>query len=344
MFTEFHEHVEAALLSGNEQVVRFCLYENAIELDLNTILIEAVVRNQLETVTILLKDSHVEPSENCMYLATIKGYDDIVCVLLQDSRIDPTFHDSICFYLACYKGYTTMVDHFMEDGRIDPSCNNNTCLYWAAQKGFTPIVKRLLQDPRVTIPFRSLTQAIQNNCYEIVALFLEHEDFILLVQPYILKLVLRNREISMIRVFLKYDLFFFWACERYITDIVRSNQMDIVRLITLDRRADENTLLNCMKLAIAFDFDNINIELLNRLETLGRLDMITMPMVEKSNGSFLMLLIRKRYFRTKQFYRSLRLRTHRERCRNYARDMVLVRLYLLRLFPDDIVDSVVDFL
>ena len=109
-------------------------------------------------------------------LACKNGCIEVVKLLLQDPRVDPTANDNYAFIYACENGHTEVVKLLLEDPRVDPSANNNFAIHCASENGHTEIVRLLLQDPRVD-PSADNNFAIhcasQNGHIEIVRLLLQ---------------------------------------------------------------------------------------------------------------------------------------------------------------------------
>ena len=80
--------------------------------------------------------------------------------------------------LASRKGHLEIVELLLQDPRVDPSADDNYAIGWASQNGHLEIIKLLLQDPRVDpslqsnqIPF--ITSQLQSKSI----LFLNFEDY-----------------------------------------------------------------------------------------------------------------------------------------------------------------------
>ncbi|KAI8891971.1 hypothetical protein BC833DRAFT_612927, partial [Globomyces pollinis-pini] len=74
---------------------------------------------------------------------------DIVKVLLEDARTDPTVNFNFSIGLASENGYTEIVKILLKDERVVPSANYDHAIRWASKNGHTDVVETLLKDGRV---------------------------------------------------------------------------------------------------------------------------------------------------------------------------------------------------
>ena len=111
--------------------------------------------------------------------ACFQGYTDVVNILLQYPWIDPTLHDEkniSVIDLAIKKGHLEIVKLLLEDSRIDPSEEGSFVLGLASEYGHLDIVQLLLQCPQVDPSDKnnySIIFASQNGHLDIVALLLQ---------------------------------------------------------------------------------------------------------------------------------------------------------------------------
>jgi ankyrin repeat protein len=105
-----------------------------------------------DVVELLLQDKRVDPSVRNNYAirwASKYGHTDVVELLLQDKRVDPSDGDNEAILYASEKGHTEIVRMLLKDSRVDPSDWDNSAILYASKNGHTEIVKLLLQDKRV---------------------------------------------------------------------------------------------------------------------------------------------------------------------------------------------------
>nr|QBK91392.1 MAG: ankyrin repeat protein [Pithovirus LCPAC302] len=118
----------------------------------------AVFGEHLEVLKILLDDGRVDPSAHdnfAIRLASGNGYTEMVKLLLKDSRVDPSADNNEAIEKASENGYVEVVKLLLKDLRVDPSANNNKSIFTANLQRHKDVVKLLLDDPRV---FNSLSE------------------------------------------------------------------------------------------------------------------------------------------------------------------------------------------
>ena len=110
---------------------------------------EAIVTTNLEAIRMLLADFRVDPRTfvyDVIDAACVrKQYMPCIPVLLEDYRVDP----NLAFRNACRRGENDVVEMLLPDSRIDVAANNFGCLWDATIGGRSVIVKMLLADARV---------------------------------------------------------------------------------------------------------------------------------------------------------------------------------------------------
>jgi ankyrin repeat protein len=122
----------------------------------------AAICGYTDIIKLLLNDSRVDPSMDSnspIQLAVISGRFEACKLLLNDSRVNPS-ESNQTFLEAVSLGHTDIVKLLLNDSRIDPSIDENDALQFAAQKGHTDIVKLLLKDKRVD-PTGALNHSIK---------------------------------------------------------------------------------------------------------------------------------------------------------------------------------------
>ena len=119
-----------------------CLLSNAVSL--------ATQHGHTEIVRLLLEDGRADPSandNNAIKHACCEGHIEIVRLLLQDPRVNPdvNYYGVTTITLAIENGHVDVVRLLLEDGRADPSSQFNLAIRNASEKGHTEIVQLLLQ-------------------------------------------------------------------------------------------------------------------------------------------------------------------------------------------------------
>ena len=113
---------------------------------------ENMFEGHTEVVKLLLQDKRVDPSvgnNSVIRLASQNGHTDVVKLLLQDGRVDPSNNDNCAIIWASENGHINVVKLLSQDERVDPSDYNNKAIRISSANGHTDVVKLLLQDKRV---------------------------------------------------------------------------------------------------------------------------------------------------------------------------------------------------
>ena len=132
-----------------------------------------------EVIKLLLQDGRIDPSGNDNYyirMASQNGHTDIVKLLLQDKRVDPSDYNNSAIRGASINGHTDIVKLLLQDKRVDPSLIGNYAIRGASINGHTDVVKLLLQDERVDPSDNNnyaIIRASQKGYIEIVKLLLQ---------------------------------------------------------------------------------------------------------------------------------------------------------------------------
>lgn len=101
------------------------------------------------------------------------GDADLINIMLDNNRVDPSIYKNYAICMSSYKGYLSIVERLLEDPRVN---FGKKSLRSAIRNGHLPVVNRLLEDPRVG-PFMSdnfpILIAICNGHIDIVRRLLE---------------------------------------------------------------------------------------------------------------------------------------------------------------------------
>ncbi|KAI8891883.1 hypothetical protein BC833DRAFT_626368 [Globomyces pollinis-pini] len=143
----------------------------------------AIDKNLVDVVKVLLEDGRSDPSTNNNYaiqLTSAYGFTDIVRMLLDDQRVVPSSEDNQSIRQASEYGYPDIVKMLLNDERVDPSADDNSAIKLAAEGGHMDTVKVLLQDVRVDPSADdnyAIKYASENGYTEVVILLLNNERF-----------------------------------------------------------------------------------------------------------------------------------------------------------------------
>ena len=125
--------------------------------------------NYFEIVELLLDDGRVDPSElnqECLRHAAENGHLWVVDLLLQDWRVEPDAIQNFAIRLACLNGHSEIVNLLMSYDRVDPGVKDNYCIQWASANGHTKVVKMLLLDKSGRVdPSSNNNYCIKKACF-----------------------------------------------------------------------------------------------------------------------------------------------------------------------------------
>ncbi|KAI8587073.1 hypothetical protein BDZ88DRAFT_481240 [Geranomyces variabilis] len=145
----------AASTADQAKVVEMLLQDPRIDpaADNNWAIYAASGHGACSAVKILMLDPRVQLCNESLYVACDAGRRDVVDLLLQDERIDPTADHNKALRLAI-RGDTTanhddVVLRLLQDPRIEPSFNNNEAVQNVARHRSARVMAELLKDPRV---------------------------------------------------------------------------------------------------------------------------------------------------------------------------------------------------
>jgi ankyrin repeat protein len=133
------------------------------ELDLTHIsrkmILENIRKNNIPFVKVLLqiKDLKIIEPSNAITTATQHGHTEIVRLLLEDGRADPSANDNNAIKHACCEGHIEIVRLLLQDPRVNPDVN----YYGATTNGHVDVVRLLLEDGRAD-PSSQFNLAIRN--------------------------------------------------------------------------------------------------------------------------------------------------------------------------------------
>jgi ankyrin repeat protein len=77
------------------------------------------------------------------------GNKELVELLLQDERVDPSDNFNLAIQISSMKGHKEIVELLLQDARVDPSDSFNSAIALAMMNGHEDVVELLKQDPRV---------------------------------------------------------------------------------------------------------------------------------------------------------------------------------------------------
>jgi ankyrin repeat protein len=145
---------EVAVCWSSEKVLQLLLKDSRIcssdRLYYEKAVTRAVIMRRVEHLKLLLLDKRFESSffNQQLIRACVNGSLEIVQVLLNDPRIDPSVSNQQPLLSACVSGRLNLVLLLLKDKRVDPSLFPTQTLFSAFH--YTDILKVVLEDKRMT--------------------------------------------------------------------------------------------------------------------------------------------------------------------------------------------------
>ncbi|PRP82133.1 ankyrin-2 [Planoprotostelium fungivorum] len=152
-FSQHDEALRTACELGDPRIVNLILQDGVADPDFThaktfsprkgerpkgyTPLMYAVTSGSTEVMNILMRDPRVHLSGHELLLASELGHCNVARLLLKDTRIDPTFLNSLALVVAAKKNHADVVKLLLEDGRADPSANASECVSVASDSNMT---------------------------------------------------------------------------------------------------------------------------------------------------------------------------------------------------------------
>ncbi|GBG34276.1 Ankyrin-2 [Hondaea fermentalgiana] len=115
------------------------------------LIVTAVTCGRTEMVDLLLQDERVDPtvqSSRVLQVAASGNRVDIVSLLLKDGRVDVEASDCLAFREAALRGHDGVVTMLLAESKVDPRVMNHFALRQAAGRGHDKVVRILLEDGR----------------------------------------------------------------------------------------------------------------------------------------------------------------------------------------------------
>lgn len=145
----------------------------------NSQFIDAIERNDVESVKIFLEDATFNPGADdnkAFQLATEKGHIDIIKLLLNDERVDPAANKKNAIVLANKNKNIEVLNLLVYNDRANP--NPSDSFLWAVGQGHAELVKLLLIHPMVNLKIygvKGIDLATKNGDTQLLKLLLSDE-------------------------------------------------------------------------------------------------------------------------------------------------------------------------
>ena len=237
-----HELLELASINNHIEIVEHCLQDKdfILESDSN-ILAKAANQNNIEIVGLLLDDSRINPTETMFIDAIYSENVDIIGLLLDDKRVDPSFQNNSAIVKSCVQGCKKIVELLLNDKRVDPSDKDNEATRLASLYCYTEILRLLLKDKRVDPSDQdnvAIKVASANGYLEIVKLLTEDSRINISAESNkAIKLASANGHLEVIEFLLSSNLSHFGLNEA-LKEAALFGHDKIVKLFLQDRRFD----------------------------------------------------------------------------------------------------------
>ena len=140
--------LEYAILSGRVNIVRILLEDGRINPKDSNALAIAVDRDLPHILSFLLEDKRIDPRDDLLESAVMDRSANIVRVLLEDGRIDPTARNNHILHVAFRKGYSFTIKILLSDERVKRTVDHDIFMA-AIAYGDSEIVRMLLDNPRI---------------------------------------------------------------------------------------------------------------------------------------------------------------------------------------------------
>ncbi|KAJ3319018.1 hypothetical protein HDV06_006770 [Boothiomyces sp. JEL0866] len=161
------EALKTAALNGKFEIVRMLLPLVDPTYNGNEAFRSACMKGYLQIVELMLGDPRIDPSDcnnEAIRRASYCGHFKIVALLLRNPKVDPSAKSNKAFRDAATNGKLAVVRLLLKDSRVDPSDYDNEAIRLASFYGRTAVVKELLKDSRID-PGASNNDAIKKAAY-----------------------------------------------------------------------------------------------------------------------------------------------------------------------------------
>src|SRR5690349_2933275 len=115
------------------------------DMDIFKVIMDACDNNKIDVIKDLLHNETIYISYLTYIIihASYSGNLEIIKLLLNEKRVDPSADNNDAIRIACMNGYLDIVKLLLDDERVDPSANNNFAIIYACKNGHFDIVKLL---------------------------------------------------------------------------------------------------------------------------------------------------------------------------------------------------------
>jgi ankyrin repeat protein len=166
-FYSASEKLIIAVVLGYVDQIKLFLQDDITLLDLHCAFLEAS-KGDVEIMKLILDDKRYDPScfdNESIISASAHGFYDAIKLLLLDKRVDPAAQSNQAIISASQiYGNTECVKLLLSNNKVDPSAQDNQAFIEACYAGNLETVKLLLADPRID-PAAQCDQGFIEACY-----------------------------------------------------------------------------------------------------------------------------------------------------------------------------------
>lgn len=175
---KMYSAIEEACKYGKKEVVELLMKDPRVDINDYQIIYAAFEEDQKEIVELIINNDKFDPSKennNIFIKACISGYTEIVKKLLRDPRVNPCDQNNKAIICASEQE-NGIFEILMDDSRIDPSCEDGIVFENVCAVGNQYMVGKLLEDSRVDPSLNDnigLYRAMKYNNVEVVNILLK---------------------------------------------------------------------------------------------------------------------------------------------------------------------------
>ena len=196
-----------------------------------------------EILELLLKDSRVDPSAQNNYairFAVKNEHEKMVKLLLKDPRVDPSARYNEAIVTVAKNGNEKIVELLLKDLRVDPSAHDNEAIFYSILYNHEKVAELLLKDSRMELSKKNshlLLRAVENGYDTVIELLLKNYPIDPTVQDnYALSYAVENGYVKAVELLLKDPRVILYANKsrtflQTIYSAIKNNHVKIVELL-----------------------------------------------------------------------------------------------------------------
>lgn len=235
-----HIDLRQAVKNRHYNVVSFLINENLVNptIDSNISLILAAESGCTDSLNLLLNDKRVNPTyhqiNHAFSLACSNGFLIPMEILLKIKEINPNYRNNYALLNSSAKNFADSLEKLLSFSSVNPSFNNNEALILAAENGSTDTLKLLLNDSRLTLDInnKALTLAAENNHSDVFKLLLSDSR---IGDSYyfhsLLILLIKNGNLDLVELLIEHKIMFLEPDINFFILACEYGHLDIIKLL-----------------------------------------------------------------------------------------------------------------